>query len=153
MDLNLAVVLPQLLAPAIAWAEEQARIVEHEGELLDLAGLALAKKVGVRHPDRIRTKIVDALPLPTELALRQAALATGLLGPTALGLTLGYGIIIVRGSMTTRLLSHECRHVYQYESYGSIAAFLPAYLQQVATIGYFDATFEQDARSHEIELG
>jgi len=81
--------------------------------------------------------------------LRQAALQTGLLGPGMIGLTLGYSIFVVRGYMEFRLLSHECRHVYQYETYGSIAAFLPVYLEQIATVGYLDAPFEQDARANE----
>lgn len=41
MGFNLRSVLPQLLAPAIAWAEQQARQVEREGEPLDATGLAL----------------------------------------------------------------------------------------------------------------
>jgi hypothetical protein len=48
--------------------------------------------------------------------------------PCMIGLTLGHSILIVRGYMGNRLVSHECRHVYQYEIHGSIAAFLPVYL-------------------------
>ena len=83
--------------------------------------------------------------------LRQVALETGLLGPGSIGLTLGHSIFIVRGHMSPRLLSHECRHVHQYEIYGSIAAFLPVYLEQIATVGYLGAPLERDARAHEIE--
>jgi len=79
----------------------------------------------------------------------QAALGTGLLGPGMVGLTLGYGVYICRGHGTVRLLSHEFRHVYQYERAGSIAAFLPVYLHQIATVGYYNAPFEIDARAHE----
>jgi len=53
MGFNLRSVLPQLLAPAIAWAEQQARQVEREGEPLDATGLALAKRVGVKRSDFI----------------------------------------------------------------------------------------------------
>lgn len=66
------------------------------------------------------------------------------------GLTLGYSILICRGHKTRRLLSHELRHVFQYEQHGSIAAFLPVYLMQIATVGYQSAPFEQDARAHEL---
>jgi hypothetical protein len=116
-------------------------------------GLAVAKRVGVRHPELIRTHLVDVLPQPDDPALRQAALATGLLGEGAVGLTLGYSIFIVRGHMSTSLLSHEFRHVYQYEAAGSVADFLPVYLQQIATVGYRDAPLEQDARAHEFSAG
>lgn len=151
MAFDLLSVLPQLLPSAIKWAEEQSLRAQQTGQPLDISGLALARQVGVQHSERIRTQLVDALPLPDELSLRQAALATGLLGPGMIGLTLGYSIFIVRGYMGPRLLSHECRHVYQYETSGSVAAFLPVYLQQIATVGYLNAPLEQDARACEIE--
>jgi hypothetical protein len=66
------------------------------------------------------------------------------------GLTLGYAIFICEGHNSPRLLSHECRHVYQYEMCGSIAAFLPIYLQQIVDFGYMNAPFEIDAQKHEL---
>ena len=63
------------------WAEEQSARTQRTGQPLDTTGLALAARVGVQHPERIRTQLVDALTLPEEPALRQAALATGLLVP------------------------------------------------------------------------
>jgi hypothetical protein len=152
MAFDLLSVLPQLLPSAVKWAEEQSLRAQLTGQPLDISGLALARQVGVLYSERIRTQLVDALPLPGETLLRQAALATGLLGPGMVGLTLGHSIFIVRGHMGPRLLSHECRHVYQYEISGSIAAFLPVYLQQIATVGYINAPFEQDAHAHEIEI-
>ena len=82
--------------------------------------------------------------------LRAAALQAGLLGPGMVGLTLGYSIFIVNGHVNDRLLSHELRHVQQYERAGSIAAFLPTYLSQIVDLGYENAPFEIDARAHEI---
>ena len=151
MTFDLLSVLPQLLPFAVAWVEDQSRRALETGQPLDATGLALASRVGVQHPECIRTQIVDALPLPEEPALRQAALATGLLGPSMVGLTLDHSIFIVRGHLSPRLLSHECRHVYQYETAGSIAAFLPVYLQQIATVGYQEAPLERDARAHELD--
>lgn len=90
-----------------------------------------------------------SLPLPGDPELKQAALATGLLGPSMIGLTLGHGIYVCHGHGNIRLLSHEFRHVHQYEQAGSIAAFLPAYLQQIVDVGYDKAPFEVDARAHE----
>jgi hypothetical protein len=111
----------------------------------------IARAVGVQKPDLIRVAGVEQLPLPEQPALREAALQTGLLGPGAVGITLGYAVIVRRGHATTCLLSHEFRHVYQYESAGSIAAFLPVYLKQIVEFGYDDAPLEIDARSHEID--
>ncbi len=152
MPFDLLSVLPLLLPSAIHWVEAQSLHVQQTGDPLDETGLALARRVGVQHPERIRIQLVDVLPVPDEPALRQAAIATGLLGPGMIGVTFGHSIFVVHGSMGSRLLSHECRHVYQYEAAGSIAAFLPTYLRQIATVGYFNAPLEKDARLHEIEI-
>lgn len=148
-DFDLRSVLPSLLPVAIAWAE--ARSVEGggAGSALDSEGIVIALAVGVQHPELVRICVVESLPLPEDASLRMAALQTGLLGPGIVGITLGYSILICRGHESIRLLSHELRHVHQYESHGSIAGFLPAYLQQIATCGYRDAPFEIDAREHE----
>jgi hypothetical protein len=151
--LDLLTVLPLLLPGAIAWAELQSQNITHTGQSLDDTGLALARSVGVQRPELIRVKIVSQIPLPTDPALQQAAIETGLLGPQTVGLTLGYGIFITQGNLTPRVLSHECRHVYQYEMGGSIAAFLPVYLQQIVSIGYHDAPLEEDARAMERDTG
>lgn len=149
MNLNLPSLLPQLLPNAIVWAESQSLHVTEVGEALTESGLALARSVGVQHPELIRVKLVEQFPLPTEALLQQAALQTGLLGPTKAGFTLGYSIFVRKGHLTHRLLSHECRHVYQYELAGGIASFLPVYLLQIVTVGYDDAPLEVDARAHE----
>jgi hypothetical protein len=147
--LDLLSVLPQLLPGAIAWAELQSQIIAQTGQSLDATGLALARIVGVQRPELIRVKIVGQIPVPSDPTLQLAALQTGLLGPQTVGLTLGYGIFIAQGNLTPRVLSHECFHVYQYEVGGSIAAFLPVYLQQIVSVGYHDAPLEQDARAKE----
>lgn len=102
------------------------------------------------NPEHIRILDVLHLPMPDDPQLKQAAAATGLLSPGMVGLTLGYGVLVCTGyGQDVRLLSHEFRHVYQYEQAGSIAAFLPAYLQQIVTVGYHNAPLEMDARAHE----
>lgn len=142
--------LPELLPAAIAWANFQSEHVALLGQPLPVPLVSVAQRVGVRQPERIRVKLVDQLPIPEEQLLREAAIQTGLLGPHMAGLTLGYSIFIVHGQDTVRLISHECRHVYQYETLGSIEQFLPVYLQQIVTFGYQSAPLEIDARAHEI---
>jgi len=66
------------------------------------------------------------------------------------GLMLGYSVFICKGHLTPRLLSHEFRHVYQYEQHGSISAFLPVYLQQIVEFEYTNCPLERDARAHEV---
>jgi hypothetical protein len=152
MTFDLAELLPRILPRAIAWAESRSAEILAEGFSLKSSGLTLARAVGVVSPERIRIKVVDRLPLPEDEELREAALETGLLGPNMVGLTLGYGVYTCDGHLTIRLLSHECRHVYQYESAGSIAVYLPVYLGQIVTHGYEQAPFEVDARNHERDV-
>lgn len=148
--MDLKVDLPILLPKAISWSEEQARRVAKSGRTLNIHEQRIAKVVGVAQPEKIRIALVDTLPMPEDLNLRSAALQTGLLGSSMVGLTLGYSIFVCRGHETLRLVSHEFRHVYQYEQAGSIAAFLPGYLEQVVQVGYDNTAFEKDARAHEL---
>lgn len=151
MSFDLAQLLPVLIPKAIEWAEQCSSEISASGEPLDERGLVLARQVGVASPEKIQLSFVTQLPLPTDPMLLQAALQTGLLGPGMIGLTFGHGIYICRGYNSNRLLSHECRHVQQYEQAGSIAAFLPDYLQQIVQFGYTNAPYEVDARAHETD--
>ncbi len=150
MPIDLRTALPYLIPGAIAWAEALAAEVTASGMSLDDSSMALARAVGVQQPERIHISLVESLPLPDEPSLREAALQTGLLGPGMVGLTLGYSVFICEGHLTPRLLSHEFRHVYQYEQHGSISAFLPVYLQQIVEFEYTICPLERDARAHEV---
>ncbi|MBA4108969.1 MAG: hypothetical protein C0487_05190 [Leptothrix sp. (in: Bacteria)] len=143
--------LQALIPEAIAWARAQAQQAARDGKPLAAAGLALAHQVGVKHPELVRLLYVDRLPVPVEpLQLRQAVLQTGMLGPDMVGLTLGHSIFIVHGHEDARLISHELRHVCQYESLGGLEQFIPIYLHQIISVGYNHAPLEQDARHHEV---
>lgn len=148
--IDLSRALPTILPAAIAWAEQQAQWVLATGEPLSPQSMADARVVGVASPENVRVAVVPAVPLPNDPMLLAVVRDTGLLGPSTCGMALGHAILIVQGHKTRRWITHECRHVYQYEVAGSIAAFLPSYLQQIATYGYWDAPFEVDARLHEI---
>jgi hypothetical protein len=147
--INLATELPRLLPLAIAWVQSQEADVLATGRCLTITESELAKAVGVQSPDRVRIKLVDQLPQPEHPQLRTAAVQTGLLGPNVVGITFGYGVFLRSGRVTNRLISHELRHVSQYETAGSIAAFLPTYLEQIVTVGYAQAPLELDAQRHE----
>jgi len=149
---DLAAILPRILPSAIAWAEARSNEILRIGVPLNDLGIRLARAVGVARPELVRILDVPNLPVPDDPQLKYAAEQTGLIGPDMVGLTLGYGIYIVTGHGSNRLVSHECRHVYQYEVAGSIAGFLPVYLHQIATVGYNDAPYEVDARRHERDV-
>ncbi len=150
MTFNLMAALPQLLPGAIKWAEIQSQSAAVKGRTLTEQELAVARLVGVKRPDTVRISMVNQLQIPEEPHLKEAALQTGLLGPSMVGLTLGHSILVVQGHLHLGLLSHELRHVHQYEAYGDVAGFLPVYLHQIALDGYENAPFEKDARAHEL---
>jgi hypothetical protein len=150
VQLDLKNLLPQLLPRVIAWAEATAADAAANGSPLEDADLSIANTVGVQHPSLIRVQMVDQLPLPGDLELKAAALQAGLLGPEMTGFTLGHSILICNGHLSRRLLSHECRHVHQYERAGSIAGFIQKYLESIVEFGYSNSPFEQDARAHEL---
>lgn len=149
MQYDMAANLRVLLPKAVEWAKERAAAVEASGVPLTPNRIVIARRVGVQRPESIRLAIVRCMPLPEDAMLREAALATGMLGAGTMGLTLGHSILICHGYDSAELMAHECRHVYQYEQYGSIESFLPVYLQQLLQCGYFSAPLEVDARNHE----
>jgi hypothetical protein len=147
--INLAAELPRLLPAAIAWVEAQEAKILVSGRSLTATEFRLAAASGVRNSGRVRIKIVQRLPKPQQPELRTAVDQSGLLGPHMAGITFGHGIYIRDGAISNRLISHELRHVHQYEEAGSIAGFLATYLQQIVTVGYENAPLELDARAHE----
>ena len=142
--------LPRLLPKAIDWAKKQESLGRKSGAPIKGKLFEAARQVDVRRPDLIRLVTPSRLPQPNDPYLQEAARQTGLFGPGIIGLTLGYSIFILRGHASLRIVSHECRHVHQYERYGSIGDFLSSYLAQIIDHGYRDAPLEIDARKHEI---
>ena len=137
--------------PVVRWASEHYQIIQNTGSSLSDEGLALARRVGVLEPERIRVLLVDEIPIHNDPLVAGLAKSAGMLDGTIEGMTFGHSIYIVRGRESARLYSHEFRHVYQYETYGSIPAFMDEYLPQVLTLGYGKAPLELDARAFEIE--
>jgi hypothetical protein len=148
MDIN--ALLPVLLPRAIAWCERVSAEAVARGSPLKATAAADARAVGVEQPEKIRVIVVDRIPTPDDPLLATAAAAIGFLGSTTAGLALGYSIFVCRGRLSRRLLSHECRHVAQFEGTGSLSEFLAAYLSEIVATGYEDCSFEVDARSHEL---
>ena len=142
--------LQSLLPMAIKWAEEHSEKIQKEGISLTVEQIDIARKVGVNNPEKVRILEVTVLPLPTDPKLNEAATQIGFLSDAMKGLTLGHSIYICNGHNTTRLLSHELRHVYQYETFRSIPEFMVEYLKQIVLVGYENSLLEQDAKKHEI---
>jgi hypothetical protein len=65
--------LPQLLPKAVAWAEEQSRVIALRGFPLTAPGLALARTIG-RCPAGTDSHLDCAAPAQQDLELRRFAL-------------------------------------------------------------------------------
>ena len=143
--------LQNLLPLAIKWAEEHSVKVQNEGTPLTEEQTEIAKQVSVKYPEKVKILEVDKIPFPEHEKLSEAAQQIGFLSEAMQGLTLGHSIYICKGNFTTQLLSHELRHVYQYEAFGSIPEFLVEYLKQIVLVGYENSLLEQDARRYEIK--
>jgi hypothetical protein len=113
----------------------------------------LARMVEVQYLSQVMLLSVDSIPVPTQGLLAEFAAHHQILQPgTFAGLTVGHGIFLVKGEETSRLVSHELRHVRQYEVEGGIEGFIPRYLAEIDKHGYHDAPLEVDARAWEIPV-
>lgn len=143
-----------LLPLACAWAEEQEARILREGVPLTASQLANARVIGVVHPERVRLRVVEEIPLPLNPVLRDAAEKTGLISPMTIGLTLRYGIFIrseFRGER--RLVVHELVHTAQYERLGGFRPFLEQYLRECITPpGYPFGALEREAKEMELRM-
>ncbi len=143
-------ILPLLLPLTVRWANKHNHKIQQEGEPLTSKEIHLAQQVGVVDAEKVRLLIVPSIPTPNHPILKKAAKALGFMTSSPAGLTLEHSIYICENFRSERLLSHELRHVQQYEHYGSIKQFLREYLSQVLKHGYYDAPLEVDARRHEV---
>lgn len=149
MNADLQQQLPSIIQAAVEWAREREASIAQKGFELPAEGIELARGVGVRRPELVRVQVVPEIPFPDHPALQALSRSSGL-GGGSVGLTLGYGIYVKEGHLNRRLVSHELRHVHQYEILGGIEWFMAVYLPQVAMLGYREAPLEQDARAAEI---
>ena len=123
--------LEDTIKRACTWVEQQQEYIENFGAKLTPHQIALAIQVGVRRPERIRILTIEKIPSPNDETLSKIAEKLNFLGPSTLGITLGNCIYVRDGYVDDRLLSHEFRHVYQFEESGSIQVFIGEYLQQL----------------------
>jgi len=150
LDPEAAARVPQLAALAADWAERFAAESVAAGRALTQGEKAIARRVGVKDPSKVRIRVVDVLPAPGDPRLVAAAGRIGLMPQSASGMTLGYAVLLTRGKEAdARLLSHELRHVAQYEAHGGIRPFLALHIPHLVQFGYDDSPFERDARAHE----
>ena len=137
-----------VLPVACAWAAEQEAVILRDGVALTASQIDDARQIGVAHPERVRLRVVEQIPLPLHPMLRDAAEVTGLISPRTAGLALRYGIFIRSESWgERRLVVHELAHTAQYERLGGFQPFLEQYLYECITPpGYPFGPLEREAK-------
>jgi hypothetical protein len=136
-----------ILPLACAWVRKQEALILETGTALSAAQMADARKIGLKHPDRVRLKFVEKVPLPLFPLLRKTAEKLRAFPSDTIGITLGYGIFIQAGyADDRRLLLHELVHISQYERFGGVEPFLEQYLHECLTAGYPFGSLEEEAR-------
>jgi hypothetical protein len=131
-----------LLVPWINHLELNSRNV---GVQLSSSQVEDARAVGVMQPEEIRVVLVDDIPSPEHPALEDITNQMQFHTAQASGLTARYGVYITEDSSRPILL-HEFVHVSQYESFESVHDFLEAYIEEIVKHGYYDNSFEREAR-------
>ncbi len=105
----------------------------------------IARKVGLKNPERVRLYYVLKLPFPEDPELANLAREYGYSSPFMAAYTYGYGIWIKRVESTNQvLLAHELIHVRQAEQMG-LKEQTRQYLMQLFIYGYERAPMELEA--------
>jgi hypothetical protein len=84
--IDLSKELPRLLPLAVGWASSRSSEILETGIALTPREAHLARSVGVHYAERVRIKIVTAIPSPEDAELRAAAVQAELIGASTSGL-------------------------------------------------------------------
>lgn len=144
------VLLPVIIVAAMPWvgwwAWRTERRTLREGRPLFTSEWAVAERVGVRHPEKVRVIAVEEIPMPGLAWMHRIAARWGFDRRQIGGLCLRYGILLRRDlAAQPIIMAHELVHTAQYERHGSLTGFLRAYLLQCLRTGYSHAPLEREA--------
>ncbi len=136
-----------LILPIVyVWARRREAAILRAGDRLSTHAIADAVRIGVLHPERVRTLVVATVPPRWPRPLSAFAARFGFGPKTTAGMALGHGIYLRADQQDRReLLAHELAHTAQYERLG-FRNFLREYLRQCLTAGYSLAELEAEAR-------
>lgn len=139
--------LAKAILPLVyAWARQHEGTILRTGSPLNAEEMIMARRAGVRHPERIRTLVVGSVPPRLPPIIRAIANKLSWGPSTTAGMALGYGIFL-RADQRARpaLLIHELAHIAQYERLG-FRPFLKQYVQESLTTGYPLGVLEEEAQ-------
>ncbi|MEM9715708.1 MAG: hypothetical protein AAF826_04245 [Pseudomonadota bacterium] len=124
--------LPKALAENRAMEARALRV----GTPLTAEGIDLARKLGVKSPEKVRVVVVKKIPKSNTADRLIKAQPLLSLSATIAGLTAGYGIYLDDGyEDKIWVLAHELVHVAQFERYGLESLTRRVITEQVALPG------------------
>jgi hypothetical protein len=136
-----------LALPVCAWGWHHERRILRSGRPLSDSEVEDARALGVGSPERVRVLAVEQVPNPVLWASGLVERLTRYRIFAPAGLTLRYGIFLVRAKGADRdLLVHELVHTMQCERAGGLFTFLRRYIFQCLVDGYAGAEWEREAR-------
>lgn len=134
-----------LLPRALGWYDTAEAGLLPRGRPLSDAEAAIARRLGVADPARVRVVVLDEFPLPDDPQLLALARRHGLGGRQEGGRTMGQAVLLKpRVAADPVVLAHELVHVAQQERMGR-AAFLRRYLLELQMLGYARSPLELEA--------
>lgn len=130
---------------ALTWLLAQEATLSKQGRPLTADEIELARRMGVRRPEKVRVVVLASFPLPNEPRLAQEVRTLGLGSDDAGGFGMGYVVLLKPRLQSERwLLAHELVHVAQRERLGA-QAFVRRYLLELRTVGYRRSPLEMEA--------
>ncbi|WP_143484320.1 hypothetical protein [Pseudoalteromonas piscicida] len=137
-----------LLEQYLTWTQKIESQGREIGDPLDKNGLALAKEIGIKHPEKVRIIYLDTVPFPIEnKALKAMGESLGFIGEGIINnaQVFGYSIYVRDGYELNRpKLAHELVHVLQIER-ANFAKVLHQHIADMQKYSYDKAPLEVEA--------
>lgn len=138
--------IPTLLPILIEWAERMEQKALAEGVALNKILRDTAVILRIKDIDAVRILAVQSIPKPENRRIIDLAATLGLSFSNSEGMTFGHAVFVIRSqAQNNPLLTHELVHVRQYEQEGTIARYLPVYVEQLIRFGYQNMPLETEA--------
>jgi hypothetical protein len=132
-------------ARATEWFHEQEAALTQRGRPLTATEFDIARRAGVRHPEKVRVLVLAKFPLPSDPLLAQEAEVLGFGSEGEAGRSMGYAVLVKpRFQLSRQLLTHELVHVAQRERLGA-DGFVRRYLLELKVYGYDRSPMEAEA--------
>jgi hypothetical protein len=139
----------QILPLAYEWAKAQEEFVLTRGTPLGTRHATDAHRAGVQDISRVRTLVVDRIPIPDNPELAEAARRSGIITSDTRCIGFGHALIVRADSWGDReLILHNLVHIAQCERSGGLESWVRQYLADRNGCAEFTiGALEDEARS------